>query len=119
MQRNIARLNLGRFESSADAVLAAATVDASHHLGSTRMGVDPKTSVVDANCKVHTVTNLYAAGGSVFSSGGCANPTITIVALAMRLAGHLQRVSAPGSVSVSAPSGARPQVWSSLAAAVA
>jgi choline dehydrogenase-like flavoprotein len=101
VQENIARLHLGRFESSAAEALAAATADASHHLGSTRMGLNPKTSVVDADCKVHTVTNLYVAGGSVFSSGGCANPTFTIAALAIRLARHLQRVATPAATSVS------------------
>jgi choline dehydrogenase-like flavoprotein len=60
-----------------------------HHLGTTRMGVDPKTSVVDANCAVHGVANLYIASSSVFPTSSQANPTLTIVALALRLAKHL------------------------------
>jgi choline dehydrogenase-like flavoprotein len=68
--------------------------DASHHMGTTRMSDDPKRGVVDADCKVHDVANLYVAGSSVFPSSGHANPTFTIVALALRLAEHLRaRVS--------------------------
>lgn len=60
-----------------------------HHMGTTRMSTDPATGVVDADCKVHGVDNLYIAGSSVFASTGFANPTLTIVALAHRLATHL------------------------------
>lgn len=60
-----------------------------HTMGTTAMGSDPRISVVDANCKVHRYDNLYVAGSSVFTSGGSANPTLTIIALAARLADHL------------------------------
>lgn len=60
-----------------------------HHMGTTRMHDDPTRGVVDANCRVHGVANLYIAGSSVFPTGGVANPTLTIVALALRLAATL------------------------------
>lgn len=64
--------------------------DASHHMGTTRMGVDAETSVVNRNCRIHTIDNVYIAGSSVFPTGGYANPTLTIVALALRLAEHIK-----------------------------
>jgi choline dehydrogenase-like flavoprotein len=60
-----------------------------HTLGTTRMGDAASTSVVDGDCRVHGYANLFVAGSSVFPSGGYANPTITIVALALRLADRL------------------------------
>ena len=60
-----------------------------HHIGTTRMGRDPRTSVVDADARVHDVDNLYIAGSSVFPTSSQANPTLTLLALALRLAGHL------------------------------
>ena len=66
-----------------------------HHLGTTRMSASPATGVVDRDCRVHGVDNLYVAGGSVFPTGGYANPTLTVVALALRLADRLRQI-APG-----------------------
>ena len=60
-----------------------------HHMGTTRMGDDPSTSVVDRNCRVHGMDNAYVAGSSVFSTSGYANPTLTIIALTLRLGDHL------------------------------
>lgn len=60
-----------------------------HFMGTTRMHEDPHMGVVDANCRVHGMGNLFVAGSSVFPTGGFANPTLTIVALALRLADHL------------------------------
>jgi len=62
----------------------------SHHLGTTRMADDPGQGVVDRECKVHGIDNLYVAGSSVFPTGGWAFPTFTIVALSLRLAEHLR-----------------------------
>jgi choline dehydrogenase-like flavoprotein len=61
-----------------------------HHLGTTRMGSNPRSSVVDPNCQVHGIANLYVAGSSVFPTGSHVNPTLTITALALRLAQHLK-----------------------------
>jgi choline dehydrogenase-like flavoprotein len=55
------------------------------------MHADPKRGVVDADGKVHGVDGLYVAGGSIFPTGGYVNPTLTILALAFRLADHLGR----------------------------
>lgn len=60
-----------------------------HHMGTTRMSTRADRGVVDADCQVHGVANLFVAGSSVFPTVGNANPTLTIVALAMRLADHL------------------------------
>ena len=60
-----------------------------HHMGGTRMGTDVTKSVVDANCKVHGMENLYVGGSSVFTTSGQCNPTTTITALAVRLGDHL------------------------------
>lgn len=61
-----------------------------HHMGTARMHDDPKQGVVDANCKVHGIANLFVAGGAVFPTGGAANPTLTVVAMALRLSDHLK-----------------------------
>ena len=61
-----------------------------HHMGTTRMSDRSDQGVVDADCRVHGMANLYVAGSSVFPTSGSANPTLTIVALALRLAGHLK-----------------------------
>ena len=60
-----------------------------HHMCGTRMATDPKLGVVDADCRVHGLSNLYIGGSSVFSSSGFVNPTYTIVQLALRLGDHL------------------------------
>jgi len=60
-----------------------------HQMGTTRMHEDPRRGVVDADTRVHDVHNLYVTGSSVFPTGGHANTTLTIMALALRLADHL------------------------------
>ncbi len=62
-----------------------------HHMGTTRMHMSPRHGVVDADSRVHGTSNLFVTGSSVFPSGGYANPTLTIVALAARLGDHLKR----------------------------
>ena len=61
-----------------------------HHIGTTRMSEDPKKGVVDANCKIHGIDNFYVAGSSCYPTGGAVNPTLTVVALSLRLANHLK-----------------------------
>lgn len=60
-----------------------------HHIGTTRMGTSTENSVVDANCKLHNIDNLYIASASVFPTSSQANPTLTIVAMSLRLAEHI------------------------------
>jgi choline dehydrogenase-like flavoprotein len=77
---------------------------AGHYIGTTRMAVSPEQGVVDANSKVFGIHNLYVAGCSVFPTGGHANPTLTICALAIRLGEHLaERFIAEYSEAISAP----------------
>jgi len=61
-----------------------------HHIGTTRMGDDPRSSVVDSDCQVHGVANLSIVSSAVFPTSSQANPTLTIVALALRLSTHLR-----------------------------
>ena len=62
-----------------------------HHMGTTRAHVSPRQGVVDGDLRIHGVANAYAAGSSVFATGGCVPPTLTIVALSIRLSRHLAR----------------------------
>ena len=67
-----------------------------HHMGTTRMHPDPRLGVVDPDGRVHNMENLFLAGSSVFPTGGYANPTLTIAALAIRLADRLKATLRPG-----------------------
>jgi choline dehydrogenase-like flavoprotein len=92
--RRLAEFDVGRMQTvdwllgdslpSADQVYGG-----NHHMGTTRMSDDPKTGVVNADTRVHSLENLYIGGSSVFSTSGHANPTYTIVQLALRQADHL------------------------------
>lgn len=79
-------------ESLSDLTEAAkdAVAVGGHHIGLARMADNPAQGVVDAHCKVHGLSNLYVAGAAVFPTSGHANPTLTIVALALRLADRLK-----------------------------
>lgn len=74
-----------------DGAWPASTIGGKHHTGSTRMSWNSADGVVDRECRVHGMENLFVAGSSVFPSGGWANPTLTAVALALRLADRLAR----------------------------
>ncbi len=73
-----------------DATVGNHPIGGYHHMGTTRMSESPANGVVDANCTVHGYDNLHIAGSSVFTTGGWANPTLTILALAYRLADYLK-----------------------------
>jgi choline dehydrogenase-like flavoprotein len=87
---SLQKAHLGYLDDTAQPCSALRYTDASHHLGTTRMSDDPRTGVVDSNCRVHGIRNLFIAGSSIFPTSGYANPTLTIVALALRLAEHLK-----------------------------
>ncbi len=99
--KEFARAGLGRlvigmskdYESWTKTPSPDAPWGAFHHMGTTRMATDPKQGVVDANCGIHGLANLFVAGSSVFPTSGHANPTLTIVALAIRLARHIEKLS--------------------------
>jgi hypothetical protein len=87
----LASAGIGTFVPLEGTIATQPRFDSTHHfLGTTRMHDNPRNGVVDADCRVHGIPNLFVAGSSVFPTGGCANPTLTIVALALRLATHLQ-----------------------------
>jgi choline dehydrogenase-like flavoprotein len=77
-------------EDEKDDTMPVTTSAGWHHMGTTRMSGDARKGVVDANCKVHGISNLYVASSSCFPNGAGVNPTFTIVALSIRLADHLK-----------------------------
>lgn len=88
------QIGLGRTRITLDLAAGktwpAELIGSSHHMGTARMAAAPEQGVVDADCRVHAIDNLYVAGSAVFPTSGYANPTLTIVALALRLADHLK-----------------------------
>lgn len=86
----IGRVKLKEFLLDNDVQLPDYTSGGWHHLGTTRMSDNPKQGVVDANCKVHGIDNLYVAGSSCYTTGGAVNPTLTVVAISLRLANYLK-----------------------------
>ncbi|WP_347555768.1 GMC family oxidoreductase [Robbsia sp. KACC 23696] len=93
----IERSGVGAFSYDPEQVEAEMTrygAYGGHHIGTARMGSDPRSSVVDANCRLHEVDNVYIASAAVFPTSGQANPTLSIVAMALRLASHLKETMA-------------------------
>ncbi len=95
LQRDLSRSALGELtlepdEADIEAVIRRDGAYGGHHIGTARMGRDPATGVVDVNSRVFGVHNLYVSGSAVFPTSGQANPTLTIVALAIRLARHIE-----------------------------
>jgi choline dehydrogenase-like flavoprotein len=83
------RAGFGRLDFGPDPPTLEDTTDANHHIGATRMAATPEEGVVDTDCRVFGTANLYVATASVFPTGHVAAPTLTILALARRLADHL------------------------------
>jgi choline dehydrogenase-like flavoprotein len=91
--RALGRSGLGRLQlllSEDDHAWPTEMSGGRHHMGTTRMHEDPRRGVVDADLRVHGVSNLYVAGSSVFPTSGASPPTLTLLALTLRLAGHLK-----------------------------
>ena len=86
------RLNIGRVQINyEDTKEKFEFWGGSHHMGTTRMHTSAKQGVVNENLRIHNVDNVYISGSSVFPTSGFANPTLTIVALSIRLASHLSK----------------------------
>lgn len=93
LQRDFASSGVARLEFDDDTLpdlVAASMPVGGHHMGTARMAESPRNGVVDPNGTVHGISNLYCAGSAVFPTCGHANPTLTVVALAVRLADHLK-----------------------------
>ena len=67
-----------------------------HHIGTARMAATARQGVVDSNCAMFELPNVHIASSAVFPTSSHANPTLTIVALALRLADHLKSKTLPG-----------------------
>jgi choline dehydrogenase-like flavoprotein len=92
--QSIGRLTLASDEPDIETVVRRDGAYGGHHIGTARMGSSARAGVVDRNGKVFGVNNLYVAGSATFPTSSQANPTLTIVALALRLSGHLGTMAA-------------------------
>jgi choline dehydrogenase-like flavoprotein len=91
--KDLAASGLGRFDydpAMVETEMIRYGAYPGHHIGTVRMGTDP-ASMVDADCRVHGVSGLSIAGTAVFPTSSQANPTLTAIALGLRLADHLAR----------------------------
>ena len=82
----------GQLQWPVDPTVGNHPIGGYHHMGTTRMSTSAREGVVDANCTVHGYDNLHIAGSSVFTTGGWANPTLTLLALTHRLGIHLNKL---------------------------
>ena len=92
--KELARLDLGRVQLDESMYNEKMDILTSHHchqMGTTRMASSSQNGVVDKDCRVFGIDNLYVGGSSVFSTGGATNPTLPIVQLALRLSEHLKK----------------------------
>jgi choline dehydrogenase-like flavoprotein len=94
--QELARAGVGRvrlrefFRDDSDMGWPVGTNAGWHHMGTTRMGTDRSKSVVDSNCQVHGINNLYVAGSGCYVTAAAPNPTLTIVALSLRLSDYVK-----------------------------
>lgn len=107
LDQSLRQAGLGRLEYRLPPEARIASIlqqakDGFHQIGTTRMGLTPDDSVVDTECRVHGIENLYISSSSVFPSSGQANPTFAAVALALRLAAHLANETRASSLGVAA-----------------
>ena len=87
----LGRAGIGRVRIDQEAVTLGGYAPGYHHMGATRMDASPRRGVVDPQCRVHGVENLFVASSSVFPTSGFSNPTYTLLALTLRLGDHLVR----------------------------
>jgi choline dehydrogenase-like flavoprotein len=92
----LAARGAGQLDSQLDSLSEQWPVaqDSAHHMGTTRMHLDPRQGVTDPHGRVHEVQNLFVSGSSLLPTSGYANPTLTIIGLAIHLADHLKLVCA-------------------------
>jgi choline dehydrogenase-like flavoprotein len=93
LAHEVQRTRVGRFTydpAQVEAEITCYGAYGGHHIGTARIGRDPRRSVVDSDRRLHEADNVYVVGAAVFPTSGQANPTLTIVALALRLAAHFR-----------------------------
>jgi choline dehydrogenase-like flavoprotein len=89
----LGRIRLNEFlRDENDTTFPDSTNGGWHHMGTTRMSDDPKTGVVDANCRIHGMANLYVAGAACYATSAAPNPTLTLTALSLRLSDHVKGI---------------------------
>jgi choline dehydrogenase-like flavoprotein len=84
------RLGIGELEADLSGIQQITFADYNHHIGTTRMGANRELSVVDPQCRVHGYDNLYIGSSATFPTGGFSNPTLTVIALVLRIADELK-----------------------------
>lgn len=92
IETDIGRLRMDKWLSKGLDYPTDGEIAGYHHMGGTRMSADPNLGVVDTNCRVHGMQNLFVGGSSIFTTGGYANPTLPIVAFSHRLGDHLSSI---------------------------
>ncbi|MFW6324033.1 MAG: GMC oxidoreductase [Desulfovibrionales bacterium] len=102
LDQELTRAGLGKLIIEMDPCIIPDSIHGGwHHMGTTRMHINPKMGVVDPECRIHGFSNIYIAGASVFPTGGYANPVLTTLALVLRLADRIKKqMSQEGGISL-------------------